>query len=295
MATNTLVVFLVGFLVVAISANEISKVFQKIKFPLITGLIITGIVAGSSVLNFIPQEAVDKLHFLNEIALAIIAFSAGSELYLDDLRSRINSIKWMTIGQLVITFVLSSLVIYFIADAIPFMADLPSMSKIAISILFGTIFVARSPSSAIAVINEMRANGPFTKTVMGVTVVKDVLVIILFAICFSVAKAFINGDTIGFLFLGILALELLASFGIGYLLGKLLQVPFAFKIPKLAKELLIIIIGYSIYLFAHFVEIQSLEMFNHGFVIEPLLICIIGSFVLTNYSKHRIEFSELLE
>tara|TARA_R110001632_G_scaffold1883_1_gene8404 strand:- start:77370 stop:79289 length:1920 start_codon:yes stop_codon:yes gene_type:complete len=295
MATNTLVVFLVGFLVVAISANEISKVFQKIKFPLITGLIITGIVAGSSVLNFIPQEAVDKLHFLNEIALAIIAFSAGSELYLDDLRSRINSIKWMTIGQLVITFVLSSLVIYFIADAIPFMADLPSMSKIAISILFGTIFVARSPSSAIAVINEMRANGPFTKTVMGVTVVKDVLVIILFAICFSVAKAFINGDTIGFLFLGILALELLASFGIGYLLGKLLQVPFSFKIPKLAKELLIIIIGYSIYLFAHFVEIQSLEMFNHGFVIEPLLICIIGSFVLTNYSKHRIEFSELLE
>ena len=159
MATNTLDVFLVGFLVVAISANEISKVFQKIKFPLITGLIITGIVAGSSVLNFIPQEAVDKLHFLNEIALAIIAFSAGSELYLDDLRSRINSIKWMTIGQLVITFVLSSLVIYFIADAIPFMADLPSMSKIAISILFGTIFVARSPSSAIAVINEMRANG----------------------------------------------------------------------------------------------------------------------------------------
>ena len=295
MATNTLVVFLVGFLVVAISANEISKVFQKIKFPLITGLIITGIVAGSSVLNFIPHEAVDKLHFLNEIALAIIAFSAGSELYLDDLRSRINSIKWMTIGQLVITFVLSSLVIYFIADAIPFMADLPSMSKIAISILFGTIFVARSPSSAIAVINEMRANGPFTKTVMGVTVVKDVLVIILFAICFSVAKAFINGETIGFLFLGILALELLASFGIGYLLGKLLQVPFAFKIPKLAKELLIIIIGYSIYLFAHFVEIQSLEMFNHGFVIEPLLICIIGSFVLTNYSKHRIEFSELLE
>ncbi len=58
------------------------------------------------------------------------------------------------------------------------MSEMDTSSKIAVSILFGTIFVARSPSSAIAVINEMRANGPFTKTVMGVTVLKDVLVII---------------------------------------------------------------------------------------------------------------------
>ena len=177
---------MVGFLIVAIAANEISKIFQKIKFPLITGLIITGIIAGSSVLNFITNESLDKLNFLNEIALAIIAFSAGSELYLNDLRSRIQSIKWMTIGQLIITFVMSAIIIYFIADYIPFMANVPNTHKIGISVLFATIFVARSPSSAIAVINEMRANGPFTKTVMGVTVLKDVLVIILFAICLSI-------------------------------------------------------------------------------------------------------------
>ena len=58
----------VGFFIVAIAANQISKVFQKIKFPLIAGLIITGIIAGSSVLNFIPPDALDKLNFLNEIA-----------------------------------------------------------------------------------------------------------------------------------------------------------------------------------------------------------------------------------
>jgi Trk K+ transport system NAD-binding subunit/Kef-type K+ transport system membrane component KefB len=294
MPTKSILIFLVGFVIVAIAANQIAKVFQKIKFPLITGLIITGIIAGSSVLNFIPADAIDKLHFLNEIALAIIAFSAGSELYLNDLRSRIQSIKWMTIGQLIITFVASSLVIYFVADSIPFMANLPTKSKIAISILFGTIFVARSPSSAIAVINEMRANGPFTKTVMGVTVVKDVLVIILFAICFSIAKAFINGDEIGVLFLVILFLELIASFGIGYLLGKLLQVPFNYKIPHSLKAFLIVIIGYGVYIFAYYVKLETSIYLHHEFVLEPLLICIIGSFVLTNYSKHRIEFSELL-
>ncbi len=292
---NTYIVYLIGFLIVAIAANQIAKAFQKIKFPLITGLIITGIIAGSSVLNFITVEAVDKLHFLNEIALAIIAFSAGSELYLNELRSRINSIKWMTIGQLIITFVVSAVVVYFAAEKIPFMNTMAASSKIAVAILFGTIFVARSPSSAIAVINEMRANGPFTKTVMGVTVVKDVLVIILFAICFSIAKAFINGEDIGITFLIILLLELVASFSIGYLVGKLLQFPLSLKINHKIKAGLIVLLGYSVYVFANLVKHASEEIILHGFVLEPLLICIIASFVITNYSKHRIEFSELLE
>ena len=295
MDIKTLSIFLIGFGIVAIASFQVAKIFQKIKFPLITGLIITGIIAGSSVLNFITPEAVKNLNFLNEIALAIIAFSAGSELYLDDLRSRIKSIKWMTIGQLIITFVLTSVVIYFIADRIPFMAEMPSKHKIAVAILFGTIFVARSPSSAIAVINEMRANGPFTKTVMGVTVVKDVLVIILFAICLSIANAFINNEEIGVLFLVILLAELIASFAIGYVLGKILQLVFNDRINNQLKAGLIIAIGYGVYLFAHYVKIQSEELFHHAFVIEPLLICIIGSFVITNYSKHRVEFSELLE
>ncbi len=282
-------------MIVAIAANQIAKVFQKIKFPLITGLIITGIVGGPSILNFINKDEVIRLDFLNQIALAIIAFSAGAELYIDDLRSRINSIKWMTIGQLVITFVLTSVTIYFAADFIPFMANMESKHKIAVAILFGTIFVARSPSSAIAVINEMRANGPFTKTVMGVTVVKDVLVIILFAICLSIAKAFISNEEIGFQFLIVLFFELVASFSLGYLLGRILQISFNDRFSEKIKIGIILILGFGTYLFADFVKHITADKLHHEFVIEPLLICIIGSFVVTNYSKHRLEFSELLE
>ncbi len=292
---NTLIIYIVGFLFVAIAADQIAKVFQKIKFPLITGFIIAGIIAGSSFLNFITPEAVKKLNFLNEIALSIIAFSAGAELYLDDLRSRLKSIKWMTIGQLVITFVLSSFVIYFIADNIPFMSEMNMTSKIAVSILFGTIFVARSPSSAIAVINEMRANGPFTKTVMGVTVVKDVLVIILFAISFSIAKALVNGEEMGITFLVILTIELIVSFAFGYLIGKVLEFPFMINTNSKIKGSIIILIGYGIYFSAHHIKINSTNWFEHEVILEPLLIAIIAGFVITNYSKHRIEFKEILE
>lgn len=290
-----LTTYLIGFIIIAIAANQIAKVFQKIKFPLITGLIITGIIAGSSVLNFITPKAIDKLNFLNQIALAIIAFSAGSELYLNDLRSRIHTIKWMTIGQLIITFVLTTICIYYGAKYIPFMAEIPNKHKFAIAILFGTIFVARSPSSAIAVINEMRASGPFTKTVMGVTVVKDVLVIILFAISFALAKAFINEETIGFTFLVFLFIELLVSFGLGFLLGKLLSISLTEKISEKLKIVFILLFGFGIYLFADLIKHYSVKIIHHEFIIEPLLICIIGSFYVTNYSKHKIEFAELLE
>jgi len=295
MELSTFVIFLIGFLIVALAANQIALVFQKIKLPLITGFIITGLIAGSSVLNFITPEAIEKLDFLNQIALSIIAFAAGSELYLNELRSRMNSIKWMTLGQLIITFVLSSLAIYYLANYIPFMADLPSKTKIAIAILFGTIFVARSPSSAIAVINEMRANGPFTKTVIGVTVVIDVLVIILFAISFSIAKAFINNEEIGFLFLLILLSELLLSIALGLAFGKIFQLIFSLNFNKIVKSALIILIGYSVYLLASFLEVQTEELLHYGIRVEPLLICIVASFFVTNYTIHRIEFYELLE
>jgi Trk K+ transport system NAD-binding subunit/Kef-type K+ transport system membrane component KefB len=288
-------ILLIGFTIVAIAAYQIAKVFQIIKFPLITGLIITGIIAGSSVLKFIPHETLPKLNFLNDIALAIIAFSAGSELYLKELRSRIKSIKWMTIGQLVITFGLSTLIIYYAAEYIPFMANLSSSVKLIIAVLFGVIFVARSPSSAIAVINEMRANGPFTKTAMGVTVLKDVLVIILFAICFAIAKAVINGETLGLSFLLYLVIELILSFGLGLLLGKFLKIPLSLKLNKHIKAIIVTLIGFGVYLFAAFVKTNTEPFFHHGIVLEPLLICIIGSFYITNYSNNRIEFIKLLE
>jgi len=219
-----LIKYLTGFFVVSIAAYEIAKFLQrKIHFPLITGLILTGILAGSSFLGFIPEHALPKLNFLNEIALAIIAFSAGAELHLEELRSRLNSIKWMTIGQLGVTFILSTAFVYFIADYIPFMAGVDKNIRLAVAMLFGTIFVARSPSSAIAIINEMRARGPFVKTAMGVTVVIDVLVIILFAITFSVVKTIINGDPLNLNFLLVLLFEIALSFVLGYVYGKILE------------------------------------------------------------------------
>ena len=90
-------------------------------------------------------------------------------------------------------FAIVSLTIYLLQNFIPFMRELPQLSKISIAILTGTIFIARSPSSTIAVINEMRAKGRFTRMVISSTVLLDVLVILLFTICLSIAHTFVIG------------------------------------------------------------------------------------------------------
>lgn len=283
-----------AFLVILVAANQISKLFLKVKLPMITGMLITGIVTGPFILQLVPLEATAELNFVGEISLAFIAFAAGAELYLKEMQGRLKSIAWMTFGQLVITFVVGVVGVYFLASSIPFMADFSTQSQLAIAILMATIFVARSPSSAIAVINELRAKGPFTQTAMGVTVVKDVLVIILFAINFSLATALITGAKFDAILFLVVLLELALSVGVGMLLWQLLEFILSRRATTNLKIPLILIAGYGIYVFSHLVQHLTFREMGVSVHIEPLLVCIIGSFMVTNYSRHRPEFLKIL-
>ena len=285
-----------GFLIIAISSNQIARLFQKINLPLITGMIFVGIVSGPYLLGLIPEQAKRDLHFINEIALAFIAFAAGSELYIRELRSRFRSIKWNTFGQLIVTFVFGSLTLFLLSDYIPFLGDKDAPIRAGISMLTAAIFVARSPASAIAVINELRAKGPFVQTVLGVTVVKDFLVIILFSICFSFTQTLIQGVAFNLVSLGILIGELAFSFVLGYfVVGTLLLGVIALRAQRWVKTLLVLALGYATYLLRSFLHDLSVDHLHHAFTIEPLLICILASFIVTNRSRHRVEFVELLE
>ena len=79
---QNILVLIGGFLTVAIASNRIAKFFYLIKLPFITGTLIMGIIAGPFILKLIPAQSKDELHFINEIALAFIAFAASGELYL---------------------------------------------------------------------------------------------------------------------------------------------------------------------------------------------------------------------
>ena len=67
------------------------------------------------------------------------------------------------------------------APHLALMAERPPEQVIAISLVIACLGVARSPSSAIALVSELNAHGPFTTTALCITVLMDVVVVLLFA------------------------------------------------------------------------------------------------------------------
>jgi Trk K+ transport system NAD-binding subunit len=168
-------------------------------------------------------------------------------------------------------------------------------SKIAVSLLAGTIFVARSPASAIAVMHEMKAKGPFTQTAIGVTVLKDFLVVILFAVNITIGEALITGARMNLIYVLLVLFDLMFAFVLGYALSKILSFLIYLRTNTIVKTVLILLAGYGTFVLSDIIRSLSLQYFDFELYIEPLLICIIGSFIVTNYSKHRLEFMKILQ
>ena len=283
-----------GLIIILVASQQLSLLFKKIHLPVVTGLLVIGIISGPDILGLIPAETIIRFGFINEVSLAFIAFAAGAELYLKEYRSQRKSIRWITICSISITFLLSSLAVFLLSNMIPFLSNFGITTRLGISLLAGTIFVARSPSSAIAVISELRAKGPFTRTVMGVTVLLDVLVIILFAIIISIVNTLISDTPFSLKYILIIVSELSVSLLIGWLLGKVLQFILSIKQSRIIKSFLILLSGLGIYLLSNFIRHGGNFYFKIDFYTEPLLICIIASFYVTNYTRYRREFLKII-
>ena len=285
---------LASFLFIALAAFQIGKLATYFHLPLISGYLLAGILAGPFIFRFIETLNVEALRFLDETALAFIAFAAGSEMALDELRGRYRSIGWNTITQIVAVYILCGLAILLLADTIPFMRDLTPAGRIAAALLGGTILAARSPSSAIAIINEMRARGPFTKTVLGVTLVKDVLIVVLFAMSTSVAATLLTGRQFDIGFIVLVSFEILASIGLGIAVAQLMALILRNHWEDWLKIPLLLLIGYLVFFLAGELRDWSHDNLPVELLFEPLLICMVASFWLTNRTPYRTELRHLL-
>ncbi len=284
----------VGFFLLALSSKQIGDFFSRIKLPLISGFLFTGILIGPYALKLISADAVLKLRFIDEISLAVIALAAGSELFVKELRGHFKSITWITISLVILTFVATSFTVFIASDYIPFMRDMPVNARWAVAILAGAIMVARSPSSAIAIVTELRASGPFTQISLGVTIITDVVVIVLFSINSSVADGLLSNLNMNFNSLLILALDLFLSLILGFFLSKIAQWILSLNFHRYIKAVTIIGFGYSIFLLTSWLHHFTQSLWGWPISLEPLLICMIAGFVITNYTDYRDEFRYIL-
>ncbi len=274
---------IIGFMI--LSSYITGYLFQKLGLPKITGYIISGFIFGPFILKFYTMHSVENLFFLNSLALAFIAFNAGSELRIRDISKGIKEIMYLTAGVTIVVFTGVTATVFIMSELIPFMRPYPLPAKIAIASIFGIISVARSPSSTIAIINETKAKGSYTSTVLSITIITDVLIIILFALVISINSLILEpGSTLELSFVVFIIIEIVIAFILGFLLGRFI----IFLINKVKVEFSVVIIalGFFVIKFTHFAGSYISKNFELNFNIEPLLICMAAGFTVQNFSKY---------
>lgn len=291
---NGFIIIVVSFFIIVIASNALSKFFHKIKLPLITGFITIGVISGPYLLKMLPGD-IHKITFINDISLAFIAMASGVEIYLKEIRDKIRNISIMSAFQFLIIFILSFVLLYAFSGLIPFFKNAGANEKIAISLLISTIFIASSPASAIAIINELRAKGPFTKISLGVTIVKDIFVILLFAIVFSISEVLVTGAKFDYLEVILVIVDLVLSIGLGWIYAKIIVLLYKINLPEWLQLTLFLTIGWSMFELSHQLRELSTTYLHFTIHLEALLIGIIASFIVTNYSKYRLNILENVE
>ncbi len=287
-----LIPFKLGFLIlVTFLAGEF---LALLKFPRITGYILTGIFIGPYAFNFIEQETLLRFNVINDLALTFIALNAGGELRLKELKQRKKSIISLVV---IIIFGVSSVVFltFFLASRLfSFSSGMILTDFIGAAILVGVMSTARSPSSAIAIITECRARGPFTETILGVTVALDVITIVLFAFAISfVSGLVVPGTSFNIIFLSGVIFSLVISILIGIVIGYIVY--FYIKRIKVDTPVLLIGLAFLITKISGIISGFSDDIFHVEFHLEPMLIAMCVGFYVQNFTKQGPHFITALE
>ncbi len=290
---STLELFTV-FCLVCLASHRIGKWFTAVRLPYITGYLAVGAIAGGFVLDVLPKGVDADLRFVDEVALGLIAFVAGSELFLVEIRERIRTILAMSGGIALVGLVVMGAVVAALAGVAPFGDGLSRSEVLAVAVLGGTVLLALSPPSTIAVIKEVGARGRFTSTVLSVTVVMDVVVVITFAAAASVAGALLGDGGLSLSFLPILLVDLTCAVLVGVVLGKFFAVMLARKLPLLVNAAVVLSAGYAVYEAADLIKNWSMDELGFEVYIEPLLATLIAGAVVANFTSQRNPFEHVL-
>ena len=195
-------------------------VSEKLKFPKITGYIIVGMLLSPSLLNVIPKETVGNLNMITDIALGVIAYLIGGSLQWENLRKLKKDIVWITPLQslgtwFLVTSALAMLGFFIIPGGTFWQTYFP------MAFIIGAISCATAPATTMATVNEQRARGPLTMTLLSVVALDDAIAVIAFAIALGISQPLVSGaGAISFYqMLGSPFLHILESVAIGAIFG----------------------------------------------------------------------------
>ena len=155
-----------------------TRITKKLKLPNVTAYIVTGILIGPHILKLIPQNIVDGMDFLSDIALAFIAFSTGEFFKFAVLKKNGLKVIIITIFESLLASFVVFAVMYFILNL-----------NFSFSIVLAALAAATAPASTLMTIRQTGARGDFVDTLLQVVALDDVVGLIAYSVAISIVLA----------------------------------------------------------------------------------------------------------
>lgn len=236
---------------------------SRLGIPEVTGYVIVGVLAGTSVTSLLGPSLLDTLAPVSDIALALIAFIIGVELRWKSLRKLGGSIVWIVLLEALGAF-------FVVYTAISFLFPGP----LERALLLGAVAAATAPAATVAVIRQYRAKGPLTSTIMAVVGIDDAMALIIYVLVSSYAKMSLLGNQVQvWNALGSAA----ASLGVSLLLGAVFGLAYLLILRKTRDTAWIELLLAAVLLF--------LLGLSEQFHVSELLSVMVFGAVITNGSE----------
>jgi Kef-type K+ transport system membrane component KefB len=178
-----------------LSAYFTGKIFNRLGFPKLTGYLFSGVISGTFVLGMVTKDMSHSLDVVKDTATAIIALEAGSELQLSKIRPVMKTLRGLTLFAVIGAMVAISGALFLMRPLLPGIFDgFDTTQSLAICTAIGVALSAQSPAVVMALLAEMRAEGPLSSVVLASVVVADLTVIVVFSIALALTGAAIGGN-----------------------------------------------------------------------------------------------------
>src|SRR5437762_3325164 len=170
MSTTSFLLVLVCLLV---SVKIVGWIFQYLRFPVVIGQLLVGIVIGPSLLGWVhPSQTLD---IFSTIGAVLLLFIAGLETDMKQMRA---------VGGAAFTAASLGVIVSFVAGAaFTLLVGYP----LAVSLFFGALLTATSVSISAGALKGMgKLNTKAGTTILGAAVIDDVLGLIMVSVILAV-------------------------------------------------------------------------------------------------------------
>lgn len=196
------------------------RMVKHLKLPNVTGYLLAGLLLGPYFLpalgvpfSVLSESFVNNIAIVSEVALGFIAFSIGNEF-------KFSYFKQVGATPIIIACFESLFAVVFVVAALVLTGN-----SVPFSLVLGSIAAATAPAATIMVINQYKAKGPVTSTLLSVVAIDDATALLLFSICVAIAQAMEGGSTNIVMAIITPILQIVGALAIGFVLGFIMLIP----------------------------------------------------------------------